>query len=64
MVAHKTMHVPAMIEDFKSHRASQKGKRTKRAITSATINRELACLKCMFFPATISAKDPENPANF
>jgi hypothetical protein len=33
---------PALVEDYKIRRARQVGKKTKRPIKSATINRELA----------------------
>jgi integrase len=38
----------ADVEKFKIQRAGQKGKRTKRVIRPATVNRELACLKAVF----------------
>src|SRR5262249_475663 len=39
----------AAVEEYKSYRARQDSKRTKKPIAAATINRELACLKAMFF---------------
>jgi len=39
---------PAMIEEYKSRSAAQKGNRTGRRLRPATVNRELACLKAMF----------------
>jgi integrase len=50
-----------MIEDYKTYRARQKGKRTKRQIKPATINRELACLKAMFFHALKDGHEFKNP---
>jgi integrase len=44
------------IEDFKQWRVNQKGKTTKRRIKPATVNRELACLKAMFFYALKSTQ--------
>jgi Phage integrase family/Phage integrase SAM-like domain len=41
---------PALVEEYKTYRA--RGKRTKRLIKPATINRELACLKANVFPCT------------
>src|SRR5262245_54648457 len=46
-----------MIDDYKTHRGRQRGKKTKRAIKPATVNRELACLKAMYFHAV---KDGHN----
>src|SRR5439155_26858083 len=54
---------PAYIEDYKSHRAGQAGKRTKRALKPATINRELACLKAMFNLALKERHDFGNPVS-
>jgi integrase len=54
---------PALIEDYKAHRAKQSGKKTKRPITPATINRELACLKAMYFHALKDRHDFGNPVS-
>jgi integrase len=53
----------SMIEDYKRYRARQKSKRTKKPITPATINRELACLKAMFFHVQKAHKHIENPVS-
>jgi integrase len=52
---------PKIIEDYKEYRGGQKGKRTKRPITPATVNRELACLKAMYFHALKDGHDFKNP---
>jgi integrase len=52
---------PATIEEYKAHRGRQSGKHTKRPIKPATINRELACLKAMYFHATKGGYDFRNP---
>jgi integrase len=52
---------PAAVEEYKSYRARQTSKRTKKPITPATINRELACLKAMFFHVQKDHKQVENP---
>jgi integrase len=52
---------PATIEDYKAHRGRQTGKHTKRPIKPATINRELACLKAMYFHAAKGGHDFRNP---
>jgi len=39
---------PEDVENFKTWRSAQAGKRTKRIIRPATVNRELACLKALF----------------
>src|SRR5262249_18013023 len=52
-----------MIEDYKTHRGSQKSKRTKKSITPATINRELACLKSMYFNVQKEHKHIANPVS-
>jgi integrase len=52
---------PAAVEEYKSYRARQTSKRTKKPITPATINRELACLKAMFFHVRKEHKHIENP---
>ena len=39
---------PEGVERFKTERASQSGKRTRRLLRPATINRELACGKALF----------------
>jgi integrase len=54
---------PATIEDYKTSRARQKGKRTKRLIKPATINRELACLKAMYFHVLKDRHDFRNPVS-
>jgi len=54
---------PALIEEYKSRRGRQLGKRTKRHIKPATINRELACLKCMFNHALKERYDFRNPVS-
>jgi len=54
---------PAIIEDYKAHRARQTGKKTKRAIKPATVNRELACLKAMYFRALKDRHDFGNPVS-
>lgn len=54
---------PATIEEWKLHRARQKGKSTKRPIKPATINRELACLKAMYFHALKDRHDFKNPVS-
>jgi integrase len=51
----------ATIEDYKAHRGRQMSKRTEKAVTPATINRELACLKSMFFHAQKADKHILNP---
>ena len=54
---------PAMIEDYKAHRGRQSGRRTKRPIKPATVNRELACLKAMYFHALKDRHDFGNPVS-
>jgi len=54
---------PAMIEDFKAHRSRPSGKKTKRPIKPATVNRELACLKAMYFHALKDRHDFGNPVS-
>ncbi len=54
---------PALIEDYKTRRARQKGKRTKRLIMPATLNRELACLKAMFNHALKDRHAFRNPVS-
>jgi integrase len=54
---------PAIIEDYKAFRGRQSGKKTKRPITPATINRELACLKAMYFHALKDRHDFGNPVS-
>ena len=51
------------IEGYKTHRGQQKGKKTKRLIKPATINRELACLKAMYFYALKGRHDFANPVS-
>jgi Phage integrase SAM-like domain len=51
----------ATIEEYKKHRGRQSSKRTKEPITPATINRELAMLKAMFFHAQKSDRHILNP---
>jgi integrase len=53
----------SLIEDFKAHRARQKGKRTRRLTKPATINRELACLKAMYFHTLKNRHDFKNPVS-
>jgi hypothetical protein len=52
---------PAMIEDYKAYRSRQTGKKTRKPIKPATVNRELACLKSMFFHALKGGHDLKNP---
>ena len=54
---------PATIEEYKGHRGRQSGKKTKRLIRPATINRELACLKAMYFHALKDRHDFGNPVS-
>lgn len=54
---------PAVIEEYKTQRGRQLGKRTKRRITPATINRELACLKAMFNHALKERHAFHNPVS-
>ena len=54
---------PASIEDYKAWRIKQKGKRTGRPIMPATINRELACLKAMYFHALKGRHGFGNPVS-
>jgi integrase len=54
---------PALVEEYKAHRAKQSGKRTKRLIKPATVNRELACLKAMYFLALKDRHDFGNPVS-
>src|SRR5262245_40284239 len=54
---------PKMIEQFKTHRSRQKGKSTKRRIKPATVNRELACLKAMYFYVLKDRHDFKNPVS-
>ena len=54
---------PGMIEEFKAWRARQKGQRTKRPIKPATVNRELACLKAVFFHAIKNRHGFGNPVS-
>ena len=54
---------PADIEDYKAHRARAIGKRTGRTIRPATINRELACLKAMYFHALKTGHAFKNPVS-
>ena len=54
---------PALVEEYKGHRGRQLGKRTKRQIKPATINRELACLKAMFNHALKERYDFRNPVS-
>jgi site-specific recombinase XerD len=51
------------IEGYKTRRASQNGKKTKRPIKPATINRELACLKAMYNHALKKRHDFRNPVS-
>jgi len=51
------------IEEYKAHRAAQKGKRTKRPIKPATINRELACLKAVYFHVLKDRHNFGNPVS-
>jgi integrase len=51
----------ATIEDYKKHRGRQISRRTKKPITPATINRELALLKAIFFHAQKSDRHILNP---
>lgn len=52
-----------LIEEYKSYRSRQESKRTKKAVTPATVNRELACLKAMFFHIRKAYKHIENPVS-
>jgi integrase len=52
-----------MVEQYKTHRGNQKGKRTKRTIKPATINRELACMKAMYFHVLKERHDFKNPVS-
>ncbi len=54
---------PALIEEYKAQRGRQLGKRTKRLIKPATINRELACLKAMFNHVLKERHDFSNPVS-
>src|SRR5262249_1260653 len=51
------------IEAYKTRRGTQSGKKTKRTIKPATINRELACLKAMFNHALKKRHDFGNPVS-
>lgn len=51
------------VEEFKLQRAGQEGKRTKRPLRPATINRELAALKAMFNHFLDSHPGLRNPAS-
>jgi len=51
----------AIVEEYKSYRGRQESKRTKKPIMPATINRELACLRAMFFHVRKEHKHLENP---
>jgi len=52
---------PEDVERFKTDRAGHKGKRTKRALRPATINRELACGKALFNFAIKAGLPLQNP---
>jgi integrase len=54
---------PANVEDYNANRAKQVGKRTQRPIMPATINRELACLKAMYFHAVKDRGEFKNPVS-
>ena len=54
---------PAMIEGYKALRSGQRGKRTKRPLKPATVNRELACLKAMYNHALKERHDFRNPVS-
>src|SRR5262249_24391157 len=51
------------IEAYKTRRAGQSGKKTRRNIKPATINRELACLKAMYNHALKKRHDFRNPVS-
>jgi len=51
----------AVVIDYKSWRARQDSKRTKKPVTPRTINCELACLKAVFFHLRKDYKYLENP---
>src|SRR5262249_5772883 len=51
----------ALVDDYKSWRARQDSKRTKKPVTPRTINCELACLKAVFFHLRKDYKYLENP---
>jgi integrase len=55
------------VEKFKSQRFNQKGKKTKRSLRPATVNRELACLKALFFywmKSDVITKNPVSGVSF
>jgi integrase len=54
---------PAAVEEYKPYRLRQESKRTKKPVTPATVNRELACLKAMFFHIRKAHKHIENPVS-
>lgn len=49
------------VESFKAKRTSEKGLRTRRVLRPATVNRELACLKAMFYYASKQEYVTRNP---
>jgi site-specific recombinase XerD len=51
------------VEEYKAHRSKAIGKRTARQIKPATVNRELACLKAMFFHAIKNHPELQNPVS-
>lgn len=53
----------ADVEDFKTTRSGQTGKRTRRKLRPATVNRELACLKAMFNHALKAGLLIKNPVD-
>jgi integrase len=54
---------PADLEDYKAHRSRAIGKNTRRTIRPVTVNRELACLKAMYFHAQKSGHAFKNPVS-
>ena len=54
---------PSDVEAYKTRRAGQKVRKTKRLIKPATINRELACLKAAFNHCLKDRHDFRNPVS-
>jgi integrase len=53
-----------MVEDYRDHRRTQPLKwNPRRTVKGATVNRELACLRCMLQFAVARKYIPENPAS-
>ena len=52
---------PMLIEQYKVERRKQVSKARKKKIAPATVNRELACLKCIFNKAIEWGKIEDNP---